>query len=156
MLARALAGAALYHETYAPEPASGLMLVAAGGEGDPAWAADPAAIELEANDHYPGNHGEGTSIAFALRPGPATMLSLSPDRRHLAPGVGHRRDRRVALRGHARPERHVPLRLRRRACARPTPGSRSGATHHNALAPGRLDVELEVVARALGIRSVRV
>ena len=32
----------------------------------------------------------------------------------------------------------------------------SGATHHNALAPGRLDLELEVVARALGIRSVRV
>jgi hypothetical protein len=32
----------------------------------------------------------------------------------------------------------------------------SGATHHNALAPGRLDVELEVLCDVLGVRSVRV
>jgi L-arabinose isomerase len=32
----------------------------------------------------------------------------------------------------------------------------SGATHHNALAPGRLDVELSVLCEVLGVRSVRV
>ena len=32
----------------------------------------------------------------------------------------------------------------------------SGATHHNALARGRLDVELPVLAEALGIEEVRV
>ncbi len=32
----------------------------------------------------------------------------------------------------------------------------SGATHHNALAPGRLDVEVPILAAALGIRHVRV
>jgi hypothetical protein len=32
----------------------------------------------------------------------------------------------------------------------------SGATHHNALARGRLDVEIPVLARALGIDEVRV
>jgi hypothetical protein len=32
----------------------------------------------------------------------------------------------------------------------------SGATHHNALAPSRLDVEVPALARALGIREVRV
>jgi hypothetical protein len=28
----------------------------------------------------------------------------------------------------------------------------SGATHHNALAPGRLDIEIPAMAGALGIR----
>ncbi len=155
VLARALAGAALYHETYAPEPSSGLMLVAAGGEGDPAWAADPAAIELEANDHYPGHHGEGTSIAFALRPGPATMLSLSPigDTWHLAWATGEIVESRYAdMRGPNGMFRFDSGDAVRAADA----WISSGATHHNALAPGRLDLELEVVARALGIRSVRV
>jgi L-arabinose isomerase len=32
----------------------------------------------------------------------------------------------------------------------------SGATHHNALAPGRLDVEIPALAAALGIQHVRV
>src|SRR4051812_35670888 len=75
-LARRLAGAALYNECYAAEPDTGLLLVAAGGEGDPRWADGPVA--LEANDHYPGHHGQGTSVAFALRQGPATLLSTSP------------------------------------------------------------------------------
>jgi L-arabinose isomerase len=32
----------------------------------------------------------------------------------------------------------------------------SGATHHNALAPGRLDIEIPALASALGLRSVRI
>ena len=32
----------------------------------------------------------------------------------------------------------------------------SGATHHNALAPGRLDIEIPALAAALGLRSVRI
>jgi hypothetical protein len=32
----------------------------------------------------------------------------------------------------------------------------SGATHHNALVPGRLDVEVPALVGALGIRSHRV
>jgi L-arabinose isomerase len=32
----------------------------------------------------------------------------------------------------------------------------SGATHHNALALGRLDDEIPVLARALGVEAVRV
>ena len=32
----------------------------------------------------------------------------------------------------------------------------SGATHHNALAPGRLDLEIPAAAAALGVEPLRV
>lgn len=152
LIGRRLTGQALYHEPYAPEPATDLMLLAAGGEGDPNWA--DGAITLESNDHYPGDHGEGTSIAFPLRLGPATMLSLSPigDTWHLAYATGEVVESRYRnLRGpngmfrfdsgtvNAAADRWIA----------------SGATHHSALLPGRPITELEVAARALGIRAVR-
>ena len=153
LLARRLAGAALYNECYAAEPATGLLLVAAGGEGDPAWA--DGSVQLEANDHYPGNQGQGSSVAFALRQGPATLLSASPV------DVGWRlawatgeivETRSTKMRG--------PNGMLRLDSGDATDAvSRwiaSGATHHNALAPGRLDVELEVLCDVLGVRSVRV
>jgi L-arabinose isomerase len=153
LLARRLAGAALYNECYAAEPATGLLLVAAGGEGDPGWA--DGAVQLEANDHYPGTHGQGSSVAFALRQGPATLLSASPV------DVGWRlawatgeivETRSTKMRG--------PNGMLRLDSGDATDAvSRwiaSGATHHNALAPGRLDVELEVLCDVLGVRSVRV
>ena len=102
-----------------------------------------------------GNQGEGTSIAFGLRRGPATMLSLSPigDTWHLAWATGEIVESRYAdMRGPNGMFRFDSGDAVRAADA----WIGSGATHHNALAPGRLDVEFEVVARALGIRSVRV
>ena len=154
-LARRLTGAALYCECYTPERATGLVLIAAGGEGDPAWAEPADALTLEANDHYPGELGEGTSVAFGLRQGPATLLSLSPtdDGWVLAWAPGEIVESRYTrMRG--------PNGMFRFDSG---PGedaiSRwigSGATHHNALAPGRLDVEIPALAAALGIRHHRV
>jgi L-arabinose isomerase len=154
-LARQMTGAALYCETYAPEIETGLVLVAAGGEGDPAWADPPGDVRLEANDHYPGENGEATSVAFSLRPGPATLLSLSPAAQGwiLAWGPGEIVETRYHnMRG--------PNGMFRFDSG---PGSEalarwivSGATHHNALAPGRLDVEVPALASALGVRAVKV
>lgn len=153
-LCRRMAGAALYSECYAPDLASGLMLVAGGGEGDPAWA-DEAGVTLTANRHYPGERGAGSSIDYRVRLGPATLLSLSPVRDGWvlawAPGeVVESRYRR--MRGP-----NAMFRFDSGEIADAT--SRwiaSGATHHNALAPGRLDVEAPALAAALGIREVRV
>jgi L-arabinose isomerase len=151
LVARRLTGRALYHEPYAPEPASGLMLLAAGGEGDPGWADGP--VSLESNDHYPGHRGEGTSIAFPLRLGPATMLSLSPigDSWHLAYATGDVVESRYRnLRG--------PNGMFRFDSGPAVEAADrwigSGATHHSALLPGRASTELEVAARALGIRVI--
>jgi L-arabinose isomerase len=149
-----MTGAALYCETYAPEIDTGLVLIAAGGEGDPAWAAPPDAVRLEVNDHYPGERGEATSVAFGLRRGPATLLSLSPTRDGwvLAWAPGEVVETRYAnMRG-------PNGMFRFDSGAGPDALSRwivSGATHHNALAPGRLDVEVPALASALGIRTVR-
>ncbi len=154
-LARRIAGAALYCECYAPEIDSGLVLVAAGGEGDPSWADPPGAVRLEANEHYPGEHGPGTSVAFALRRGPATLLSLSPrprtwrlawapgeivESRHRTMGGPNGMFRFDSGRGDEALSRWII----------------SGATHHNALAPGRLDLEVPALAGALGIEHVPV
>ncbi|MDQ3096996.1 MAG: hypothetical protein M3Q61_02350 [Chloroflexota bacterium] len=154
-VARALAGAALYCESYMPELESGLVLIAAGGEGDPAWAEPAGRVVLERNDHYPGEQGDGTSVAFALRRGPATILSLSPSAGGwvLAWATGEVVETRYTdMRG---PNGMF------RFDSGPSGDAlsrwiASGATHHQALAPGRLDVEIPPVAAALGIRSVRV
>ena len=155
VLARALSGRALYCEFYTPERETGLMLLAAGGEGDPAWA-DPAhPVVVEPNDHYPGDRGSGTSLSFRLEQGPATALSLSPagDTWRLAWATGEiveaRYDGMGGPNGMFRFDSGSAFEAGARWIA-------SGATHHNALAWGRLDVEIPVLARALGIEEVRV
>lgn len=154
-LARRLAGAALYCECYVPERATGLVLLAAGGEGDPAWAEPADQVTLEANDHYPGERGQGTSVAFGLRLGPATLLSLSPTDSGwvLAWATGEIVESRYTrMRG--------PNGMFRfdsgPGDAAITRWIGSGATHHNALAPGRLDIEVPALAAALAIHHQRV
>lgn len=155
VLARGLSGRALYCEFYTPERATGLMLLAAGGEGDPAWADPGHPIVVEPNGHYPGDHGAGTSISFRLEQGPATALSLSPsgDTWRLAWATGEiveaRYDTMGGPNGMFRFDSGSAFEAGARWIA-------SGATHHNALALGRLDVEIPVLARALGIDEVRV
>ena len=154
-LARRIAGAALYCECYATEIDTGLVLVAAGGEGDPAWAEPPGAVRLEPNTHYPGERGPGTAVSFALRRGPATLLSLSParDAWRLAWAPGEVVETRYPAMGgpngmfrfESGPGDEA---LSRWIC--------SGATHHNALSPGHLDLEVEALAGALGFIAVRV
>ena len=154
VLARALSGRALYCEFYTPERETGLMLLAAGGEGDPAWADPDHPVVVEPNDHYPGDHGAGTSISFRLERGPATALSLSPVgatwRLAWATGeiVEARYDSMGGPNGMFRFDSGSAFEAGERWIA-------SGATHHNALARGRLDVEIPALARALGIEEVR-
>lgn len=153
LLARRLAGAALYHECYAPEPATGLMLVVGGPEADPACA--DGRVDWVDNVHYPGQAGQGAGLSFRLREGPATMMSASPtaDGWVLAWATGCIEAARYGeLRGPNGMFRFDSA----DAMDAATRWITSGATHHGALAPGRLDVEIPVVAEALGMRAVRV
>jgi L-arabinose isomerase len=155
VVARALSGRALYCEFYTPERETELMLLAAGGEGDPDWADPSHPVVVEPNDHYPGAHGAGTSLSFRLEPGPATALSLSPagDTWRLAWATGEIVEARYSSMGGPNGMFRFDSGSSYEAGAR---WIESGATHHNALARGRLDVELPVLARALGIEDRRV
>jgi L-arabinose isomerase len=155
VLARALSGRALYSEFYTPERETGLMLLAAGGEGDPAWADGGHPVVVEPNEHYPGAHGAGASLSFRLEPGPATALSLSPVEGtwRLAWATGEiveaRYDSMGGPNGMFRFDSGSSFEAGARWIA-------SGASHHNALAVGRLDLEIPTLARALEIEEVRV
>jgi L-arabinose isomerase len=154
-LAAGLSGRSLYCEFYTPERATGLMLLAAGGEGDPRWADPGQAIVVEPNTHYPGDHGAGASLSFRLEPGPATVLSLSPagERWRLAWATGEIVEARYETMGGPNGMFRFDSGDAYEAGAR---WIASGATHHNALAAGRLDVEIPVVARALGLEEIRI
>ncbi len=155
VLGRALSGRALYCEFYTPERETGLMLLAAGGEGDPAWADGGRPVVVEPNVHYPGAHGAGASLSFRLEPGPATALSLSPVEGtwRLAWATGEIVEARYDTMGGPNGMFRFDSGSAFEAGAR---WIGSGATHHNALALGRLDLEIPALARALGVEEVRV
>ena len=152
MLGRTIAGAALYSEIFAPELATGLALVGNGGEGDPAWAAGE--IQLAPSQHYPGIHGRGTSLSFALECGPCTLLSLSPGPSGWraawarAEVVESRYPRMAAPNGMIRFVREPDS---GRAVDR---WATSGATHHQALLRGEMSEALLDALAAANIEAI--
>jgi L-arabinose isomerase len=154
-IAKSMSSAALYNECYAPELNSGLMLLAAGGEGDPSWSDTSGGVRIQSNTHYPGVAGAGTSINFRLQRGPATLMSLSPrlDGWRLVWATGEvvesRFDAMGGPNGMFRFDSGDATHMASQWIA-------SGATHHNALAPGRLDVEIPAFAAASEIEAIRI
>lgn len=152
-LGRRVAGAALYSEFYAPELATDLVLLANGGEGDTGWA--DGGVAVVPSQHYPGVNGRGASLAFALRPGPCTLLSLTPGR------GGWRGVWAPAEVVETRyPNLHAPNAMLRFP-ASPTIGAAldawalAGATHHHALLLGDRSRVLPSALAEAGIAAVR-
>lgn len=77
-IGKRLAGSALYCELYQVDFPGNWILVANGGEGDITIRAASSGVTLLPEDHYMGDHGPGTAVAFELSEGPATLISLSP------------------------------------------------------------------------------
>jgi L-arabinose isomerase len=153
LLAKTLSGASLYCELYVREPASDDFLVAAGGEGDPGWA--DGQVTVMPNQYYPGHCGAGLGVRFALRQGPATLISMTPTcgawRMIWAGGE---------ITGRSFSRLDGPNGMFRFTTR---PGHRAaeawisaGPTHHPALARGILDLELALVARLAQLESIRV
>ena len=156
LLARLLSGAALYCEVNSAESETGLALLSAGGEGDPAWLAAGGHVEVEPNRFFPGGRGEGAGVSFPVARGPATLLSLSPvaDGWRLVWSTGAIEESRYAS---SLETPNAMFRFDRGPAVEACEAwSRSGATHHTAVAAGRLDLEVGVVCEALGIQSLRV
>lgn len=149
-----LAGAALYCELYTGEDSTGEMLIASGGEGDLSWA-KPGTLRLGPNRMYPGRRGEGACFTFSLRSGPATLISLSPGAHRWqitwATGI-------VSTRSFANFD--GPHGMFRFDAPDADDAARrwiaAGPSHHHALVPSTLDLEIPLVARAAGAEEVRV
>ena len=77
-IGKRLAGSALYCELYQMDFPGNWILLANGGEGDLSIRARSSTVRLLPEDHYMGNHGPGTAVAFELPEGPATLISLTP------------------------------------------------------------------------------
>ena len=77
-LGKKVAGSALYCELYQLDFPGNWILVANGGEGDLSIRAPSSGVRLLPEDHYMGDHGPGTAVAFELPEGPATLISLTP------------------------------------------------------------------------------
>ena len=150
-----LTGASQYCECYTPERDTGLLMIAAGGEGDPAWADEGEPVRVRPNTYYSGKRGAGASLVYRLRRGPATLLSLTPaaERWRLVWATGVVEEARY-------PELGGPNGMFRfdsgPAHEIISHWIAAGPTHHHALAPGKLDLELPALADALRIEQHRV
>ena len=78
VIAKALAGSALYCEAYGVDFDGDWVLLANGGEGDVSMADPSRPITLLPEEHYMGQAGPGTAIVFSLPTGSASLLSMSP------------------------------------------------------------------------------
>jgi L-arabinose isomerase len=154
LLSKTLSGSSLYCELYIHEPQSDEFLVAAGGEGDPGWAENHR-VEVVLNQYYPGLAGAGLGLRFALQPGAATLVSMTPTVSgwRLIWGLGE-------ITGRSFPSLDGPNGMFR---FQTQPGRlaaeqwiTAGPTHHPSLARGHLDLELDVVAKLAQLTSCRV
>lgn len=153
VMGRAVAGAALYGEIYAPELSTGLALFSNGGEGDSSWSVGP--VRLVPTQHYPGTCGRGTALAWSPRPGPCTLLSLSPGPFNWRGAWMHAEA--VESRYPAMDAPNIMLSLSQDD---PTGAfdrwTMSGATHHLALLPGHVGQVLSDALTKAGIEPYSV
>jgi L-arabinose isomerase len=157
-LGRSIAGAALYCEIYQLDMARNWLLIANGGEGDTNSRALGTSVRLLHEDHYMGDRGPGTAVAFRLGAGPATLISLSP----MSSAAGDWR--MVVAEGQILGSKHDGMESPNGMFAfgsGPVRESfiewaRAGATHHAALLPGHHGASLAAACSILGIESTQV
>jgi L-arabinose isomerase len=153
VVGKVLTGSALYCELYQLDLVGDWILVANGGEGDLTSCEPGTPVRLLPEDHYAGERGAGTAVAFELARGAATVMSLSPVA--AAPGGWVL----VVAEGEILDSRHPtmdgPNGMFRfssgpvaeafgRWCA-------AGATHHAVVLRGHRRTELQILTDLLGI-----
>ena len=159
LVAKRLAGAALYHEVEAIDFVRGETAIANSGEHDLAWCPDNVRPRLGPNPWFLADPLTGVSAWFELPPGPATLVGFTP---HHAEPSGFRL---IAAEGDIT-ERSFP--------DSPTVGgafrfagddpvgetwsrwAKAGVNHHSACAPGRIADQVAIVSRYLKIGFIQV
>ena len=156
-IGKRLASSALYCELYQMDFPGDWILLANGGEGDLSIRAPSSTVRLLPEDHYMGDHGPGTAVAFELPRGPATVISLTPIN-HTGGWV------LVGAEGRILDSKHHGMEGPN-AMFRFDSGNvagayarwcEAGATHHAGVLPGHHGDILRRTAQALGIGYVAV
>lgn len=152
LLGKGLAGAALYCELYQLDLAGDWVLVANGGEGDLAIRDATSPVRLLPEDHYAGDRGPGTAVAFDLPEGPATLISLTPINRTGRWTLIGAEGGIVGSQHRAMEGPNGMFRFGSGSVADAFAGwCAAGATHHAALLPGHRGEALRQAARLLDI-----
>jgi L-arabinose isomerase len=143
-------GSANFTEIFCPDWAGGTLFLSHMGEVNPAFAAAPPRLYEKAFPFTPALNP--ATLACGLRPGPATLVNLSPgpdDRFRLISAVGEIQpdgthpDLDQWIRGWLRPSLPLPRFLEE--------FSLLGGTHHSALLPGDQTAGLAAFAACLGV-----
>jgi L-arabinose isomerase len=112
-------------------------------------------VQVVPNRFFPGVAGSGSGVTFTVRSGPATLLSLSPigETWRLVWATGEILESRY-------PTLETPNAMFRfdhgEAVGACEAWMSSGATHHAAVAAGRLEVELETLSAVLRVETTRI
>ncbi len=154
-----LGAAAVYHEIEAIDYASGEVVIANSGEHDLAWLAPGERPRLGRNGWFCGKDARcGVCAAFEPAAGPATLVGFTP---HPDARGGFRF---VVARGHLT-TRRFPETGTVNGAFRFLDGSveeawarwaAAGVNHHSSATPGDVSVEVERLARLLGIEAVTI
>tara|TARA_B100000029_G_scaffold385935_1_gene381676 strand:- start:6241 stop:7707 length:1467 start_codon:yes stop_codon:yes gene_type:complete len=152
-IGKEISGSSLYCELYQLDIEANWLLVANGGEGDTSIHGEKEEISLIPEDHYMGENGPGVAVAFDIKKGPSTLLSLTP--------ISKPKEswRLIVAEGDIIDSRHVKMEGPN-GMFRFNSGEVKesyakwcdlGATHHAALIPGLRKKEIDIAAATLGI-----
>lgn len=152
LIGKSIAGSALYCELYQYDVEGNWLLIANGGEGDLTCRDADRPVRFLPEDHYMGACGPGVAVAFFLKRGPATLVSLTP-RSGDEPWVMAVADGEIIDSKHEGMEGPTGM-FRFKSYAVEEGYKRwceAGASHHAVYLPGEQLVSLSVAAKALGI-----
>ena len=152
-IGKEIAGSSLYCELYQLDIEENWLLVANGGEGDTSIHGGKEDITLLPEDHYMGENGPGVAVAFDIKKGPSTLLSLTPISKPQESW------RLIVAEGEIIDSHHTGMEGPNGMFRFDSGEVRScyakwcdmGATHHAALIPGHGKKELTIAAATLGI-----
>lgn len=157
LLGKKVAGSALYCELYQMDFPGDWILVANGGEGDLSIRAPSSTVRLLPEDHYLGDKGPGTAVAFELPEGPATLISLTSVNHTGGWVLVGAEGRIIGSKHHAMEGPNGMFRFGSgNVAAAYARWCEAGATHHAALLPGHHGDVLSRTAEMLGITYLSV
>ncbi len=154
LILQELAGESTIMENYVMNFDQNTILLSHDGTGNPSLAAEPPGATVKPSIYYRGMHGFGAAFEFAYRPGDVTILSLVPR--------GNGKWRLIVAEGESLVTEPRPI-AAPQMTFRHSSGSieeycnewcSAGASHHMALAYGKLANKIRQVGELLGLEVV--